>query len=183
MLAGKDPVIIFQFSKLAGTALAAGIARIPLVSQIPTLVDMPPIPIYLSEKLTGLMIDTEDKTVEIDTDVQTKSDGSDPDVNQKGVSSTVSVQITGKKNSVGIILISSMIDLLFDKVSSKEYSITYMHGAITVFRGVLHNFKVSQVADNDKCTLSFDLSRGSKSPQKPADVPVVPGLVGGTPLG
>lgn len=182
MLGGSQPVVIFQFSKLA-SSVGDSIAKIPVISQIPTLVEMPPVPIYLSEELTGLFIDSEDKSVDIDTDVETLSNGSDPNVNQKGISSIVKIQLKGKKDSIGLSLLSAMIDLLFDKVTSKEYAITYLHGATTVFRGVLHSYTAQQSSDNDLLIISMELSKGSKTPQKPPGIPAVPGQVGTLPGG
>ena len=71
MLGGQDPIIIFQLSKLADTGFAQRLSRIPLVSEIPTLVEMPPIPVYLNEQLTGVYIDSESKNIAIDRDWET----------------------------------------------------------------------------------------------------------------
>lgn len=181
MLGGIDPIVIFQFSKKL-PELSELIAKIPVVSQIPTVLDAPPIPIYLSERLTGIYIDSEDKNVDIATETETLSDGATPDVNQKGIASVVSINIVGKKDSIGLTLLSAMIDLLFDKVTSKEYAITYLHGATTVFRGVLHSYSVNQNAGDDRLLIKIELSKGSKTPVKPESVPVVGGIVGTLPL-
>lgn len=182
MLNGLDPVLIFQFSKLAPVA-GATVAKIPVISSIPTVIDQPPIPIYLSEQATGIMIDVEDKNVDIETDTETKTDGSDPDVNQKGIANVVSVQLTAKKDSIGMTLLSSLIDYVYDKSTSKEYAITYLHGAITVFRGVLHSFSINQTADNDLLSVKIEISKGTKNPTKQPSTITVPGQVGPIPIG
>jgi len=183
MLGGIDPVIIFQFSKLAGTSFAEQILKIPLVSEIPDVVAQPPIPIYLSESLTGLFIDTEDKNVDTEVDIQTKTDGSEPAVEQKGVSSTVSINLQGRKDSLGIALLSAMIDLAFDKVTSKEYAITYLHGATTIFRGMIKSYSVNQSATTNLLTIKIELTKGAKQPQKKQTIVVVPAQTGGIPFG
>lgn len=181
MLNSLEPVLIFQFSK-ALPAVSDVLARIPLISQIPTLVDAPPIPVYMSEAITGLFIDSEDKNIDIDTDTQTLTDGTAPDVQQKGVSSIVTVNISASKDGIGIALVSALLDLVFDKVTSKEYSLTYLHGATTVFRGLLHSYSINSDSNTDKYTIKIEISKGSKSPQKPPDVPVVPKSTGALPL-
>ena len=183
MLGGIDPVIIFQFSKLADTGFGDFISKIPVISQIPTVIAQPPIPIYLSETLTGIYIDSEDKNVDIETETESLSDGSTPEVNQKAIGSVVSINLVAKKNSLGLTLLSAMIDLLYEKVTSKEYAITYLHGATTVFRGVLHSYSVNQNASNELLTIKIELSRGQKQPQKPAGIPSVPGVIGTLPGG
>jgi len=175
MLNGIDPIIIFQFSKLASDANSL-LTKIPVISKIPTVIEQPPIPIYLSEELTGLYIDTEDKNVDIQTDTETLSSGDAPETTQKGVGSTVTINLVAKKDSVGMSLLSAMIDLVFDKVTSREYAITYMHGATTIFRAVLHSFAVSQNSSNDLLSVKIELSRGAKTPEKKAGPPETPKL-------
>lgn len=175
MLSGIDPIIIFQFSKLTSEP-GSLLSKIPVISKIPTVVEQPPIPIYLSEELTGIYIDSEDKNVDIDTNTETLSSGESPETTQKGVGSTVSINLVAKKDSVGMSLLSAMIDLVFDKVTSREYSITYLHGATTIFRAVLHSFSVNQSATNDLLTIKIELSRGTKTPEKKAETPITPKL-------
>lgn len=187
MLGGIDPVIIFQFSKLAESVTSdvgpvqPTVAKIPFISSIPTLIDQPPIPIYLSETLTGIYIDSEDKNVDIETETQTMADGSAPDVSQRGLASTISVNLVARSDSIGLTLLSAMIDQLFDKVTSKEYAITYLHGPITVFRGILHSFSVNKQSGNDLLSIKIELSKGTKEPTKKALIPSVPGYTGTIP--
>lgn len=182
MLKGIDPVIIFQFAKLA-PSLGDTVSKIPVVSKIPTLIDMPPIPIYLSQQLTGLHIDTEDKNVDIQTTTETTTDGSSPQVDQKGIGSTVAINILARKDSVGLSLLSAMIDQIFDKVTSKEYAITYIHGATTIFRGLLHSYAANQNADNELLTIKIEITKGEAQPTKAAPIPKVPALPGAVPIG
>lgn len=169
MLNGIDPVIIIQLSKLAPNVGEFLKEKIPSSARVPTLLEQPPIPIYLSESLTGLFIDSEDKNVDINTDIETLSDGSQPEVNQKGIGSSVTVQLKGKRDSVGLILLSAVMDLVFEKVTSKEYSVTYMHGATTIFRGNVMGYQVNQNAGSDLLSVSLTISKGQKQPSKKDD--------------
>lgn len=182
MLAGIDPIIIFQFAKLANTGYSNQLAKIPVISEIPSLIEMPPIPIYLSASLTGLYIDSESKNLDINTETETLTNGENPNVNQKGIANTVTINLFGKKDSIGLSLLSAMMDQLFDKVTSKEYSITYLHGAVTIFRGVLHSFSVDQSAQNDLLNIKIELSKGEKTPQKISTTPTVEKITGALPI-
>ncbi|WKV32914.1 hypothetical protein MAC3UK_0027 [Bdellovibrio phage MAC3UK] len=177
MLNGIDPIIIFQFrkkesSELIGPRSPNGQFQrtwtygVPIISEVPTFVEQPPIPIYLSENITGLFIDTEAKNVAVGTTTETLTDGKAPRTIQKGATSTVSVALKAKADSVGLILLSAMIDLLLEKVTSEEYAITYMHGATTIFRGLLEAYNVSTVAGTDLISINFELTRGEKDPEK-----------------
>lgn len=182
MLGGLDPVIIFQFSKLA-SSVGATLSKIPVVASIPTVIDQPPIPIYLSEQLFNIVISGTGKQVDIETDTETLSNGQAPDVNQKGIQSSVEINIEGKQDSVALTLLSAMIDSVYEKVTSKEYAISFMYGATTIFRGVLHSYSAETVEGTDKLAIKISLSKGSKNPTKPNEVPVVPGFTGTLPGG
>lgn len=174
MLNGLDPVIIFQFSFLAGDVATNIIKKVPIISTVPTLIEQPPIPIYLSEQRTGLFINSETKVVDIGTQTETFTDGKKPEVIQKGASSTVTVELIAKRDSIALTLLSSMIDLIFDKVTSKQYAITYMHGPTTIFRGLLSSYSVNPISGTDTISISFELTRGDQEPdKKKADIPDV----------
>lgn len=182
MLNGVDPVIIIQFSSLAPT-LGETIAKIPLVSSIPTLIPMPPVPIYLSQTLTGLHIDTEEKNVDIQTTTETATDGGPPQVDQKGIGSVVAINLEARKDAVGLSLLSGLIDRIFNKVTSKEYSISYLHGPIIIFGGLLHSYSVTQDAGSEKLNIKIEISKGSEStPTKADPIPKVPGFAGAVPI-
>lgn len=182
MLGGLEPVIIIQLSVLKPT-LKDLVSKIPLVSSIPTVIDQPPIPIYLSDQLTGVFIDAESKSISINTDSEAKTDATPVDVSQQAIANTVSINLKAKKDSLSLLLLSSLLDLCYDKLASKEYAITYLHGPITVFRGVLHDFTIDQTSDTELATIKIELSKGTKSPVKPNGVPTLTGTVGVLPGG
>ena len=180
MLGGLDPVIIFEFSTKIDRTPTGVDGKIPVAGQRTfEFIPLPPIPIYLSENLTGLFIDKEDKNIDIGTDTETfyntaaviAAGGSSTDIVQKGVASGVKITLSCKKDSIAMMLMSAVIDQIYDKVTSKAYSITYLHGATTIFRGVMHSFSVSQDSQTDKMEVNIELSRGAKQPT-PSNAPV-----------
>ncbi len=182
MLGGLDPILIFQFKKLLPGLLDLGstVPKIPVVSsETSSSFPLPFIPLYLSESLTGLYIDTETKSIEIDSQAETLSSGDAEQITQRGISSTVKIDMIANRDSIGISLLSALSDLIFPKVTSKEYSITYLHGAVTVFNGYLHSFTIDQNSGNDLYKVSLELVKPSalKLP-----IPVV-GKIAGTVLG
>lgn len=186
MLGGLDPIVIFEFYKVIDLTVYNEVngRKIPVAAQ-KTLqfIPLPPIPIYLSEELTGLYIDKVDKNIDIGTDTETFLNGKEPDILQKGVSSSVKITLNCKKDSIAMMILSSVIDLIYDKVTSKEYAITFLYGATTIFRGVMHSFSVSQSAQNDLMEVNIELSRGFKQPTPANVVPTVPGSIGSIPVG
>lgn len=181
MLNGIDPIIIFQFYK--NIPLSSDlVAKIPFVSSDTVSIPFPPIPIYLSESLTGLMIQSEDKNIDVESSTETKTDGSSPDITQKGIGSGVTITMVAKKTSLAISLLSALMDQLYEKVTAQEYAITYLHGGVTVFNGQLHSYSVQQDNDSELLTIKIGLSKGSKQPTAAPALPVVPKSTGGFPL-
>ena len=182
MLGGLDPVIIFQFYKLAPT-IGEPVPAIPIVSQAPTLIPLPPIPVYLNEKLFNIMIGGTSKSVDIQTDTETMTNATTPDVNQKAIQSSVEVSIEGKQDSIALTLLSALIDQVYERVTSKEYSISFLYGATTVFGGVLHSYTAETMEGTDKLMIKIKLSKGEKNPVKASPVAEVPGSTGSIPVG
>ncbi len=158
MLNGIDPIIIFNFSKLSPDE-AEKLSTIPIVGKVVDRIGLPPIPIYLSERLTGLYIDSEDKAIDIENSVETLGDGETPEVTQKAIDSTVKINMIASRNSIGLTLLSAVMDLIVPKVTSREYSITYLHGSITIFNGLLRQFNITQNSTNDLYNINLELSQ------------------------
>ncbi len=174
MLNGLDPVIIFQFKKkvdptFIGPQQQTLIERIPLISEIPTFIEAPPIPVYLSEEITGLFIESETKSIDVTTDIEAKDAAKGTDVTQKPIGSNVKVELVAVQDSIGVTLLSALADLILDKLSSKEYAVTYLHGPITIFRGLINSFSIDQIAGTDKYRISIEFSRGPQSKPTPEE--------------
>jgi hypothetical protein len=178
MLNGVDPIILFNFKKLSPSTQES-IAKIPLLADVVNVIDLPVVPIYLSEKLTGIYIDAESKSIDIDTTTDSLTNGDAPAVTQRTLNSSIRIEMVASRNSIGASIFAAMADLIFPKVTSKEYSITYLHGAITVFAGLLHGFSITQNANNDLYNITLELIK--PSPGK-AGAQVVQKITGALPL-
>jgi hypothetical protein len=157
MLNGIDPIVIFLFSKKVAEE---SLGDIPIVKSFVAKLPLLPIPLYLSERLTGLYVDSEEKSIDIETTPETLINGKPPTTTQKGLNSTIRVNMLASRNSIGMTLFSALADRIFEKVTSKEYSITYLNGAVTVFGGLLNSFNITQNSTNDLYNVSFEITRG-----------------------
>lgn len=182
MLQGLNPVVIFQFASLAPT-LGSVIAKIPLSSKVPSLIAQPPIPIYLDEKTFNIVIGGTSKSVDIETSTESLTNGAAPQVSQKTIQSSVDINIVGKTSSIPLVLLSALIDSVYEKVSSKEYSISFFYGATTIFNAHLQKFSSEITPGTDKLEVKITLSKGDKNPVKAPGVPSVPGSSGTIPVG
>jgi hypothetical protein len=158
MLGGIDPIIIFNVGALPQSVVDT-FSKIPVVKQLGINITRIPIPVYLSERLTGILIDSEDKHIDIGTSLDADSD-SEIEASQKTLNSSVTITAKCKRTSIGLILLSSMFDLIFKKVTSKDYSITYLNGVTTIFGGYLQSFNIIQDSETDMAILTIVLSTG-----------------------
>lgn len=179
MLNGIDPIILFNFKKLP-PSVESLLGGVPILASIVKAIDLPVVPLYLSENITGIMVDTESKSIEIDTTIDTLSTGGEPQTNQRGIQNTVKIEMLAKRNSLGVALFSALSDLIFPRVTSKEYSVTYLHGAVTVFSGLLHSFSISQQSGTELYQISLELLKPAASLK--STVPVVAPVTGAVPL-
>lgn len=160
MLNGLDPILIFNISKNVGFLKTFSEKKIPVATDVLAKIDLPVIPIYLSRELTGLQIDTESKSLEIETSIETTQDSTEkPFINQRALNNTIKVEILGVKDSIGLTLLAALSDFIFPLVTAKEVTLTYLHGPITVFAGLLHSFNISQNANSTLSTISLELVR------------------------
>lgn len=164
MLGSLDPIIIFQLYKKLPAAQKT-IATAPITSTkdsntAATRATIAVIPIYLSAEITGVYIDTESKNIDIDTDMQSLTSGAAALINQKALASIVTVNLTGKQDSIGLTVLLALSELILDRATSNEYEITYMHGGVTVFGGLIHSLSFDQGTENDLYKIKIEISRG-----------------------
>jgi hypothetical protein len=172
MLNGIAPIMIFSFKKLLPSVEAALSSAIPLIADTENSVFLPLVPLYLDEKLFGIYIESESKNIDIETEPKTLPDGTvDPE--QKGLLSSVTINMVAKRDSIGMIVLMAMSDIIFPMVTSQEYNITYLNGSMTIFTGLLHSFSIDQNTDNDLYKISMQISSGKKGKTKLASAPIV----------
>lgn len=172
MLNGIAPIIIFSFKKKIDRVVTLDY---PLIPKAASYFLFPPIPIYLDEKLTGIYIEKEQKNIDLQTRNETLLTGKEVDTTQVGINSTVQIEMLASRNSVGLSILIALCDQIFQKCTSKEYSITYISGAMTVFNGLLEDFTVQQSSDNDLYNMTLKLTKGnSKSTKQTNDTITVP---------
>lgn len=181
MLGGIAPIFLFNFFKLRPDTLQTLKTKVPIIADIIDAVGLPPIPLYLDENLTGVFVDSESKNIDLETDVEAKKDASKPTSTQRILNSTVTIEMVASKDSIGATILAAMMDVILPKITSKEYSISYLHGATTVFGGQLHAFAVNQNANDTKLNISVTLSKSNQDTQIKDPTPVVSKVVGTVP--
>lgn len=154
MLNGIAPIFIFTISPVPKASNP--LAGIPIVSDFVENIGVP-IPIYLDEQLTGLYVDTEEKSIDIDNDVVAVNKGG-AKVFQNPLESMVTINLIGKKDSIALMVLLAMNDLIFSKLKY-GYGISYLNGPTAIFNGLLKTFATNTTADNDLIRITMQISK------------------------
>lgn len=149
-----------------------------------------PIPIYLSEKLTGIYVDTESRSIDVVTKVEpvtTKDpltlEVKPPEITQTAVDTQVTINLLALKDSVLLVALIALMEELIKRLVSKEYSIHYLNGPTTVFGGLLHRFATSINPNEDLMRIELTISTaGKESPTPKPPVQSVSKVTGAVPL-
>lgn len=166
MLGGIAPILLFYFPLTKENLdLFPGLISPPTFEEgeFPGV----PFPIYLDERLTGLFLQSESRNIVLDTQVQTTSKPTEKTfISQKGVSNTVSINLVGRRDSIALASLLAFCDIIFSKISSQSYRVSYLNGPTVIFWGRLEGLNTSVRENTDLLDISFQISRGEKTDTK-----------------
>ncbi len=144
MLNGLAPFFLFKFPSSLIPSIP--ISGIPLIGDV-DLGGVIPIPLYLDENLTGICLTSQERSIDMDTQVDQSADGKTI-VKQHGVSNIVTVNLLAEKEALLLSVLLAFSDKLFQKAVNGKYSISYFNGNTLIFDGKVHSFS-AQDAEND----------------------------------
>jgi hypothetical protein len=182
MLNGIAPIFIFSFFKNLPPTIVDGKASTGIVSVDVTQFPLPPIPLYLDENLTGIVFDSENKNIDAETTVDTLTSGDTARINQTAINSTVTINLSARKDSIGLSIISAMMDIIYQLLTSREYQITYLNGTTTIFFGLLHSYAINQATDSELATITITLIKNTNNTAKKDALPKLANKTAETPL-
>ncbi len=169
MLNGVAPVLIFTLPPTLGIDLSKSLKGIPLIGEEFSKVGVP-IPIYLDERLTGVYIESESRSIDIDTDITPKFNvvpgqaiQSTNFVNQSGINNLVTVNMLASRDSLILSVLLAMIDIIFGKLAKGQYSVTYLHESTVVFGGLLHSFQTSGTSSDNLLKITMQLQKNNQN--------------------
>lgn len=148
-----------------------------------------PIPIYLSEQLTGVYVDNESSSIDVVTKIDPVTDkGLDnqvktPAVSQTSGNSSVSINLFARKDSVLLTALLALMDMIVNRLVSQEYSIHYLNGPTAIFGAKLARFSKVNTSGTDLITMQLDLSTASKESPTPEAPTEGVGKIVGSSLG
>lgn len=158
-LNGLDPFLVFTFSDWAtGANGSSFLSGTPILGSLIKNIGVP-IPIYLSEKLTGIYVQKESNAIDVDTQIETRQDDKSPVVWQRGVNSIVTVDLIAKRSSVILAALLALSEVIFQKLTSQNYKLSYFNGPVAIFGGLLHGFQVSPNENTDLLNITIQIQK------------------------
>lgn len=177
MLGGLDPLIIINLPTILPDALKNAVAGIPVLSDAVGV--GVPIPIYLSESLTGIALASESKSVAIETDVQATQDASKPKVKQNAIDSVVVVNLEARSDSVFLSVFLALADIIFTRAATGQYSVSYLNGATVVFDALIKSVSVTGDNNSELMQVAIEISKANlKSSTNPPPTTALNPVVG-----
>lgn len=168
MLGGIDPILVFTFASINANATAnSAISAVPLIGDAILENLGVPIPLYLSEKLTGISVDTESIDITVDSNVQLNKVNNEAIVDQKGLNSILTVNMISTKSSLVLAALVAFTDVIFSRLVSKSAKISYIHGSTIVLNALLHSFTMRQREGSDLVDVVLQLEKSNITPVTP----------------
>lgn len=158
MIGGLDPVIIVTIDYTPSRTSFLG--GIPFVDDIISWAGGTPIPIYLNENLTGVVVNSESRNLNINVDrEQTTTTGSGEKQTQKGVANTIIVNMEARRGSSLLAVFMAFADVIFSKAVESKARISYFNGSTVIINGWLTSVSVSQGIEDDLLDVSMTIEK------------------------
>lgn len=167
MLNGIAPLLIFSFPPSVPNEVFNAVNGLPIIGNNPLFQLGIPIPIYLDENLTGIYVESQSKSIDIDTDItplyRSTTNTTTSFINQSGINNLVSVQLLASRSSVLLSVILAMCDMAFDKIVQSKYTVSYINGSTLIFGGLLHSFSSQQSSTDDLVHINLQIQRNNQN--------------------
>ncbi len=167
MLNGIAPILIFTLKEnpAALSPIFNALSGVPLIGAEASQVFAGiPIPLYLDEKLTGLIVENEAKNIDIETTVEARYDNKKPYVYQRAVNASQTVQLIASKDSLLLPALLALSDMIVPRLVSQNYSVSYINGATIILNGLLQGFNTSKGSNDDLVRIILQIQRQDSRP-------------------
>ncbi len=149
-----------------------------------------PIPIYLSEKLTGIYVDMETRSIDMTTKVEASTSKNlltqqvePPQITQQILDTQVTINLLASRDSILLMALLAIMEFIIPRAVSREYAIHYLNGPTAIFGGLLHRFATTVDPNTDLIRMELILSTaGKEAPSPKAPIAAVTKITGAVPL-
>lgn len=157
MLGGTAPVLVFNFASISSASVLNKLGfnigedsifnfDIPVVS----------IPVYLDEKLTGILIDDHERSINVEFEQDENHNY------ERVISSDVKVTLVAQKDNIAFQGFLALFEQVLKRVNSKSYKIYFYYDDVFMTNASLKDFAVTTRENTDTRVVTFTLTNRSE---------------------
>ncbi len=157
MLGGIAPVLVFNFAPIT-TATILNKFGFNIGEDSIFNIDIPftSTPVYLDEKLTGIIVDDHERSINIEFE----QDGIDN--YERVVSSDVKVTLIAQKDNIAFQGFLALFDQILKRANYKGYKLYFYYDDVFMTNASLKDFSVTTRENTDTRVVSFTLTNRSE---------------------
>lgn len=157
MLGGTAPVMVFNFATISTQDLLKKVG-IGIDDDSIFNIDIPlfSIPVYLDEKLTGIIVDDHERSINIEYETDGMNNY------EREISSDVKIIIKSQKDNRAFQAFLALFEQILKRVDPKLYKIYFYYDDIFLTNAGLKDFSVSTVQNTDTRMVTFTLTNRSE---------------------
>lgn len=157
MLGGTAPVIVFNFATISSQSILNKLG-INISSDSIFNFDVPlySVPFYLDEKLTGILVDDHEKSINIEFETDGKNNY------ERQISSDVKITLIAQKDNITLQAFLALFEQVLKKVAPVSYKIYFYYDDVFMTNASLKDFSVSTRANTDTRVIQFTLTNRSE---------------------
>lgn len=157
MLGGTAPVLVFNFASISSASILNKLGfnigedsifnlDIPIVS----------IPVYLDEKLTGILLDDHERSINIEFEQDENHNY------ERVISSDVKVTLKAQKDNVAFQGFLALFEQILKRVNYQTYKIYFYYDDVFMTNASLKDFAVTTMENTDTRVVTFTLTNRSE---------------------
>lgn len=157
MLGGIAPVLVFNFASISSASILNKLGfdigedsifnfDIPIIS----------IPLYLDEKLTGIIVDDHERSINIEFEQDENHNY------ERVISSDVKVTLVAQKDNIAFQGFLTLFEQVLKRVNYKSYKIYFYYDDVFMTNASLKDFAVTTRENTDTRVVTFTLTNRSE---------------------
>lgn len=157
MLGGTAPVLVFNFASISSASILNKLGfnigedsifnfEVPIVS----------VPVYLDEKLTGILVDDHERTINVEFEQDENHNY------ERVISSDVKVTLVAQKDNIAFQGFLALFEQVLKRVNSKSYKIYFYYDDVFMTNASLKDFAVTTRENSDTRVVTFTLTNRSE---------------------
>lgn len=157
MLGGTAPVLVFNFASISSASILNKLGfnigedsifnfDVPVVS----------VPVYLDEKLTGIIVDDHERTINIEFERDENHNY------ERVISSDVKVTLLAQKDNIAFQGFLALFEQILKRVDYKAYKIYFYYDDVFMTNASLKDFAVTTRENTDTRVVTFTLTNRSE---------------------